>query len=143
MNHITPVSVITDAKVPIITATDAGSIQASFWRAITNTFSAGGSDAIKTAVAAHGCGKGPNSSISPNTTSGWIRSFTAIMVGTSQGTRPNGRSATVTPSTNSAVGAAAFCRNNSVLSIATGGWTCSAAASAPAQADMISGFKMI
>ena len=40
--------------------------------------------------------------------------------GTSQGTRPNGRSATVTPSTNSAVGAAAFCRNNTVLSIATG-----------------------
>ena len=39
--------------------------------------------------------------------------------------------------------AAAFCRNNSVLSIATGGWMCSAAASAPAQADMISGLRTI
>src|SRR3984893_17072616 len=110
MNHITLVSVTTDANVPISTATDAGSIQASFCRAITNTFSAGGSDAIKTAVAAHGCGQGPSSSIRPKTTSGWIRSFIAITPGTSQGTRPNGRSATVTPSTNSAVGAAAFCK---------------------------------
>src|ERR1700693_1591841 len=121
MNHITPVSVITDAKVPIITATDAGSIQLSFWRAITNTFSAGGSDAIRTAVAAHGCANGPSSSINPKTRSGWIRSLAAMTPGTSQGTRPNGRNATVTPSTNSATGAAAFCRNNSVLSIATGG----------------------
>src|SRR3981189_3330132 len=143
MNHITLVSVTTEAKVPISTATDAGSIQVSFCRAITNTFSAGGSDAISTAVAAHGCGNGPSSSINPNTTSGWIRSLTAMTAGTSQGTRPNGRSATVTPSTNRAVGAAAFCRNSSVLSIATGGWMCSAAASAPAQADMISGFKTI
>src|SRR6202051_1894251 len=134
---------MTEANVPISTATYAGSIQASFCRAITNTLSAVGNEAISTAVAAQGCANGPSSSISPNTTSGWIRSFTAIMVGTSQGTRPNGRSATVTPSTNSAVGAAAFCRNNSVLSIATGGWMCSAAASAPAQADIISGFKTI
>src|ERR1700739_5071820 len=135
MNHITLVSVTTDANVPIITATDAGSIQLSFCRAITKTFSAGGSDAIRTAVAAHGWGKGPNSSISPKATSGWIRSFTAIIAGTSHGTRPSGRSATVTPSTKSAVGAAAFCRNTSALSIATGGWICSAAANAPAQAD--------
>src|ERR1700761_3151095 len=141
MIHIALVSVTTDAKVPSITATDAGSIQASFCRAITNTLSAGGSDAIRTAVAAQGCGKGPSSNISPNTTSGWIRSLTVITAGTSQGTRPNGRSATVTPSTNSAVGAAAFCKNRSVLSIATGGWICSAAASAPAQAEMISGFS--
>src|SRR5258705_9692609 len=112
IDHITLVRVITDAKVPISTATDAGSIQVSFCRAITNTFSAGGSDAISTAVAAHGCGNGPSSSINPNTTSGWIRSLTAMTAGTSQGTRPNGRSATVTPSTNRAVGAAAFCRNN-------------------------------
>src|ERR1700712_3509016 len=143
MNHITLVSVTTDAKVPISTATDAGSIQVSFCRAITNTFSAGGSDAISTAVAAHGGAKGPSSNINPNTASGWIISFTAMTPGTSQGTLPNGRSATVTPSTNSATGAAAFCRNNSVLSIATGGWKCSAAASAPAQADMISGFRTI
>src|SRR5580692_3765384 len=143
MNHMTLVNVTTDAKVPISTATDAGSIQASFCRAITNTLSAGGNDAINTAVAAHGCGNGPNRNISPQATSGWIRSLTAITAGTSQGTRPNGRNATVTPSTNSAVGAAAFCRNRSVLSIATGGWRCSAAASAPAQADRISGFKTI
>src|ERR1700723_121372 len=108
MNHITPVSVTTDVKVPIITATDAGSIQVSFCRAITNTFSAGGSDAIKTAVAAQGCANGPSSSINPTTMSGWINSFTMMTPGTSQGTRPNGRSATVTPSTNSATGAAAF-----------------------------------
>ena len=38
MNHITLVSVTTDAKVPIRTATEAGSIQVSFCRAITNTF---------------------------------------------------------------------------------------------------------
>src|SRR6201989_3000915 len=98
MNHITLVSVTTDAKVPISTATDAGSIQPSFCRAITNTFNAGGSDAIRTAVAAHGWGKGPNNSISPKPTSGWITSFTAIIAGTSHGTRPNWRSATVTPS---------------------------------------------
>src|SRR6202047_1932107 len=120
MNYIAGVSVMTDAKVPISTATEAGSIQASYCRAITS-FSAGDSDAINTAVAAQGCGNGPINNISPNTTSGWTRSFTATTAGTSQGARPNGRSATVSPSTNSAVGAAAFCRNNSVLSIATGG----------------------
>jgi len=38
--------VTTDANVPIRTATDAGSIHVSFWRAMTNTFSAGGNDAI-------------------------------------------------------------------------------------------------
>jgi hypothetical protein len=31
MNHIAFVSVTTDASVPINTATEAGSIQASFW----------------------------------------------------------------------------------------------------------------
>ena len=72
ISHITLVSVTTDAKVPISTATEAGSIQVSFWRAITNTFSAGGSDAISTAVAAQGCANGPNSSIRPNAASGWI-----------------------------------------------------------------------
>ena len=81
MNHITLVSVTTDANVPINTATEAGSIQVSFWRAITNTLSAGGSDAIRTAVAAQGCGNGPNSSINPNTTSGWIRSLIAMTPG--------------------------------------------------------------
>src|SRR5580704_16739392 len=120
MNHITLVSVTTEAKVPIITATDAGLIQASFCRAITNTFSAGGSDAINTAVAAHGCANGPKSCISPNAARGWINSLTAITPGTSQGTRSNERKATVTPSTNSAVGAAAFCRNRIMLSSATG-----------------------
>src|SRR6202165_3875227 len=114
INHITLVSVMTDAKVPISTATDAGSIQVSFCRAITNTFSAGGSDAISTAVAAQGCANGPNSNINPKTRSGWIRSLTAITPGTSQGMRVNGRSATVTPSTNNAVAAAAFCRNRRV-----------------------------
>src|SRR6188768_833858 len=143
MNHITLVSVTTEANVPINTATDAGSTQLSCCRAITNTLSAGGSAAISTAVAAQGCANGPNSSINPNTRSGWISSLTAITPGTSQGTRPNGRSATVTPSTNSATGAAAFCRNNSVLSIATGGWMWSQAAKAPAVADMISGLRTI
>src|SRR6185369_9924970 len=114
MNHITLVSVTTEANVPIRTATEAGSTQVLFCRAITNTFSAGGNDAISTAVAAQGCANGPNSSINPNTTSGWIRILIAITPGTSQGTRSNGRSATVTPSTNSAVGAAAFCRNERV-----------------------------
>src|SRR3979411_762288 len=120
MNHITLVSVTTEAKVPISTATDAGSIQESFCRAITNTFT-GGSDAISTAVAAQGCANGPNTNINPNTISGWISSLIAMMPGTSQGTRPNGRNATVTPSTNTATGAAAFSRNSRVLSIATGG----------------------
>jgi hypothetical protein len=63
MNHITLVSVMTDANVPISTATDAGSIQLSFCRAITNTLSAGGSDAISTAVATYGCANGPSSNI--------------------------------------------------------------------------------
>src|SRR5579862_6904972 len=103
---------------------------------MTKTFNAGGSDAVSTAVSAHELGNGPSSSISANTISGWTRSFTTITAGTSHGTRPNERSATVTPSTNSAIGAAAFCRNDNVLSIATGGWKCTAAASAPAQADM-------
>ena len=70
MNHITLVSVTTEAKVPISTATDAGSTQVSFCFAITNTFKAGGSEAIKTAVAAQGCANGPNSSINPNAISG-------------------------------------------------------------------------
>jgi hypothetical protein len=48
--HITLVSVTTDANVPSSTATEADSIQASFCRAMTNTFSAGGSEAISTAV---------------------------------------------------------------------------------------------
>src|ERR1700684_352312 len=87
-SHITLVSVTTEAKVPISTATDAGSIQVSFWRAITNTLSAGGNEAISTAVAAHGCANGPSSSINPITTSGWISNLTAMTPGTSQGTRP-------------------------------------------------------
>src|ERR1700738_4932973 len=128
---------MTEANVPISTATDAGSIQASLCRAITNTFSAVGNEAISTAVAAQGCAKGPSSNISPNVAGGWIRSFTAMTAGTSQGTRPNGRSATVTPSTNSAVGAAAFCRNKRVLSIATGGGMWSDGGGAPAQAGII------
>src|ERR1700684_1848636 len=78
-SHITLVSVTTEAKVPISTATDAGSIQVSFCRAITNTLSAGGNDAIKTAVAAQGCANGPNSHIKPITASGWINSLTAMM----------------------------------------------------------------
>jgi hypothetical protein len=36
MNHITLVRVMTDANVPISTATDAGSIQVSWCPAITN-----------------------------------------------------------------------------------------------------------
>src|ERR1700704_600830 len=112
MNHITLVSVTTEAKVPTSTATDAGSIQVSFCRAITKTFRAGGNDAINTAVAAHGCANGPASSINPKAISGWIRSLIATTPGTSQGIRPNGRRATVTPRANSATGAAAFSRNN-------------------------------
>src|SRR4051812_4261315 len=141
ISHIAVVSVMTEANVPTSTATEAGSIQVLFCRAITNTLSAGGKDAISTAVAAQGCANGPNSSIKANTIKGWISSLTAITPGTSQGMRSNGRNATVTPSTNRAVGAAAFCRKVSVLSIATGGRKCSAAASAPAPADMISGFS--
>lgn len=76
-------SVTTDANVPISTATDAGSIQVSFCRAIMNTFNAGGSEAISTAVAAQGCANGPNSHIKPSAASGWIRSLTAITPGTS------------------------------------------------------------
>jgi len=53
-----------------MTATEAGSIQALLWRAITKTFRAGGSDAIKTAVGAHEFGNGPNESIRSNTISG-------------------------------------------------------------------------
>src|SRR5258708_9136558 len=121
MNHITLVSVMTEANVPISTATDAGSIQLSFCRAITNTFNAGGSEAISTAVAAQGCANGPSSSINPKTISGWTRSFIAMTPGTSQGTRPNGRSATVTPIPNRATGAAAFCINKQHLSLSTGG----------------------
>ena len=53
ISHITPVDVTTDMNVPIRTATDAGSVQVSYWRAMTKTFKAGGSDAISTAVAVH------------------------------------------------------------------------------------------
>src|SRR5689334_4633997 len=140
---MTLVSVTTEANVPNRTATDAGLIQVSFCRAITNTFSAGGSDAISTAVAAQGCANGPNASIRPNAASGWNSSLIAITPGTSQGTRSNGRSATVTPSTNSAVGAAAFCRKVMVRSSATGISMCSDANAAPKQADMISGLSTI
>src|SRR6185369_17377585 len=143
MNHITLVSVTTEANVPISTATDAGSIQVWFCRAITKTLSAGGKAAISSAVAAQGCANGPNASIKANTIKGWISSLTAITPGTSHGTRSNERNATVTPSANSAVGAAAFCRNCSVLFSATGNSRCSAAHSAPRHADMISGFSTI
>jgi hypothetical protein len=66
MNHITLVSVTTEAKVPIRTATDAGSIQVLFCRAITNMPSAGGSAAIKTAVAAQAA-RTARTAASPNT----------------------------------------------------------------------------
>ena len=48
--HITLVSVTTDTSVPTSTALEACSTQASYWRANTNTLSAGGSAAISTAV---------------------------------------------------------------------------------------------
>jgi hypothetical protein len=86
---------------------------------MTKTFSAGGNEAISTVVAAHSGVNGPDQIISAKTISGWMISFTAIPPGTSQGTRPNGRSATVTPSTNSATGAAALRRNASMPSSAT------------------------
>ena len=70
ISHITLVSVMTEANVPISTATDAGSIQVSNCRAITKTFSAGGSDAISTAVTAHSGVNGPSSNIRANTISG-------------------------------------------------------------------------
>src|SRR6201999_1494509 len=63
MNHITLVSVTTEAKVPISTATDAGSIQVLFCRAITNTFSAGDRRP-------DGGANGPKNSIRPNTIKG-------------------------------------------------------------------------
>lgn len=75
MDHITVVSMTTETKVPISTTTDAGSIQVSFCRAMTNTLSAGGSAAISSAVAAQGCANEPNASIGAKTSSGWIRSF--------------------------------------------------------------------
>jgi hypothetical protein len=53
ISHITLVSVMTEANVPIRTATEAGSIQVSNCRAITKAFSAGGRDASSTAVTAH------------------------------------------------------------------------------------------
>src|SRR5262245_15024394 len=110
---------------------------------MTNTFNAGGSEAISTAVAAHGCANGPNASINPSAASGWISSLTTITDGTSQGTRSNGRNATVTPSTNSAVGAAAFCRKATIRSSPTGNSICKAATLAPAATDMINGFERI
>src|SRR5690349_10036716 len=58
--YITEVSVSTDTKVPSRTATEAGSTQLSYCRAITNTFSAGGNDASSTAVAAQSGGNGPS-----------------------------------------------------------------------------------
>src|SRR5262245_43657832 len=108
MSHITLVRVTTEAKVPIRTATDAGSIQVLFCRAITNTFSAGGSAAIRTAVAAQGCANGPNSSIKAHTIRGWTSHLIANTPGTSQGTQSNRRHGTAQPRTTRAVGAAAF-----------------------------------
>ena len=70
-----------------------------------------GSDASSNAAAAHAGGNGPSSSSKPATISGCRISFTTMTPGTSHGTRSNGRSATVTPSANSATGAAALCRN--------------------------------
>ncbi len=56
-----------------------------------------------------------------NATAGCTTSLISTRNGTSHGTRVNGRSATVTPSVNSAQGADAFCRNCSSRSTATGG----------------------
>ena len=103
MNRITPVSVTTDAKVPIKTAIEACSTQAAFCREITNT---GGSEPSSTATAAQGWANGPNNNIRAKAVRGWIRSLTKMTPGTSQGTRLNEGSATVTPSTTKAAGAA-------------------------------------
>src|SRR6202035_3526009 len=90
--YITLVRVTTDTKVPTSTATEAGSTQVSYCLAMTKTFSAGGNEAISTAVAAHSGVNGPNEIISAKAISGWMISFTAITPGTSQGIRANGRS---------------------------------------------------
>ena len=63
----------------------------------------------------------------------------ATVNGTSQGMRSIGRSATVTPSANSAHGAAAFCRNCISRSSATGGWKCIAAEATPSTVAMMNG----
>ena len=90
---------------------DACSTHASYWRAITYTFNAGGSAAINTAALIQRLPRLPPSlpiSDSTNsTTAGWRISFTAMTGGTSHGIFSTGRSATVTPSVNSAHGAAA------------------------------------
>src|SRR5262245_58008695 len=90
--------------------------QASFCRQITNTFNAGGSEAISMATAAQGRANGPNNNIRAKAVRGWIRSLMEMTRGTSQGIRLNERSATVTPSTNRALapprfaGPEAYCR---------------------------------
>src|SRR5258708_4605101 len=88
--YITLVSVTTDTKVPTSTATEAGSTQVSYCLAMTKTFSAGGNEAISTAVAAHSGVNGPNSIISAKAIRGCTISLMAIRPGISQGTRPNG-----------------------------------------------------
>ena len=59
-SHITVVSVATETSVPSSTEPDAGSTQASYCRASTNTLSAGGSAAISTAVLTQSGSNGPN-----------------------------------------------------------------------------------
>src|ERR1700750_3212975 len=108
---MTAVSVKTEIKVPSSTAPEACSTHVSYCCAKTNTLRAGGSAAINIAVLIQLCSNGPNKESNKNTKMGCRTSLTATMGGTSHGIFFVGRSATVTPSVNSAQGAAAFCRN--------------------------------
>src|SRR5690349_21239965 len=118
---MTAVSVKTETSVPTSTAPEACSTHVSYCCANTNTLRAGGSAAINIAVLIQLCSNGPNKESNKKTKTGCKRSLTATRGGTSHGIFFIGRSATVTPSVNSAQGAAAFCKNCSNRSTASGG----------------------
>src|SRR4051812_16170152 len=130
-------------SVPSNTEPDAGSTQASYCRPSTNTLSAGGSAAIRTAVLTQSGSNGPNAVNNASASNGCTTSLTSTRTGTSHGTRVNGRRATVTPSVNSAQGAEAFWRNCSKRSSATGASTWNAAEATPSAVATTNGCSRI
>ena len=143
INHITLVSVTTEANVPISTATDAGSIQVLFCRAMTNTLSAGGNDGHQHRGRRPGLCERPEQQHQAEHDQRMDQEFDRDHAGHLPGhaiERAQRDCDTQHEQRRRRRGVLQEC---SVLSIATGGRKCSAAASAPAPADMISGFSTI
>ena len=107
---------------------------------ITKMFKAGGSAAMITPVKIQMSGKLPIADSNTQTSSGCSTSLIATSTGTSTGNAFIGRSATVTPSRNSAQGAAAWASHSVILSSTEGSSKWVAAASTPSSVATLKGW---